>query len=67
MAYHRLHGENPNRSIFNTYGPRRPNDAGSSQLYGQPSAASPSPSTASHEQTRSFCYVTDLAEGSLDS
>ncbi len=31
--------------------------------WGRPSAASRSPSTASGEQTRSFCYVSDLVEG----
>lgn len=66
MAYHRFHGvETRIVRIFNTYGPRmRPRDGRvvpafiSQGLQGQPMTV-----FGDGNQTRSFCYVSDLIEG----
>lgn len=66
MAYHRYHGLDTRIvRIFNTYGPRmRLNDGRAlpnfvyQALTGQPITV-----YGSGEQTRSFCYVSDLIEG----
>src|SRR4051794_12318963 len=66
MAYHRYHGVKTRIvRIFNTYGPRmRLNDGRvlpafmSQALRGEPMTV-----FGQGEQTRSFCYVTDLVEG----
>ena len=68
MAYHRYHGlETRIVRIFNTYGPRmRINDGRVvpnfifQALHGQPLTI-----YGQGEQTRSFCYVSDLVEGAL--
>ena len=67
MAYHRYHGVDAKIvRIFNTYGPRmrlrrRPRGAGVHEPGAD--AARTSRSSASGQQTRSFCYVTDLVDG----
>jgi dTDP-glucose 4,6-dehydratase len=66
MAYHRTHGVGTHIvRIFNTYGPRMRIDDGrvlptflSQMLRGEPVTV-----FGSGEQTRSFCYVSDLVEG----
>jgi dTDP-glucose 4,6-dehydratase len=66
MAYHRKHGLRTNIArIFNTYGPRMKLDDGrvvpaflDQALRGQPMTV-----FGSGNQTRSFCYVTDLVDG----
>jgi dTDP-glucose 4,6-dehydratase len=66
MAYHRYHKVQTRIvRIFNTYGPRmRPNDGRvmpafcSQALRGEPLTV-----FGDGQQTRSFCYVTDLVEG----
>lgn len=66
MAYHRKHGVRTNIArIFNTYGPRMKLDDGrvvpaflDQALHGQPMTV-----FGSGEQTRSFCYVSDLVDG----
>ncbi len=66
MAYHRFHGVDTHIvRIFNTYGPRmRLNDGRAlpnfvyQALTGQPITV-----YGNGEQTRSFCYVSDLVEG----
>jgi dTDP-glucose 4,6-dehydratase len=66
MAYHRHHGVATNIArIFNTYGPRMKLDDGrvvpaflESALRGQPITV-----FGSGEQTRSFCFVSDLVDG----
>ena len=68
MAYHRYHGlETRIVRIFNTYGPRmRINDGRVvpnfifQALHGQPLTI-----YGQGEQTRSFCYVSELVEGAL--
>jgi len=66
MAYHRFHGVKTRIvRIFNTYGPRmRLNDGRvlpnfiNQALHGEPITI-----YGKGEQTRSFCYVSDLVEG----
>ncbi len=66
MAYHRYHGvETRIARIFNTYGPRMRLDDGrvvpnfiKQALLGQPLTV-----YGDGEQTRSFCYVSDLVDG----
>jgi dTDP-glucose 4,6-dehydratase len=66
MAYHRYHGVDTRIArIFNTYGPRmRPNDGRVvsnfliQALQGQPLTV-----YGDGQQTRSFCFVSDLVEG----
>lgn len=66
MAYHRYHGINTRIiRIFNTYGPRMRLDDGrvvpnfiQQALRGEPLTV-----YGEGEQTRSFCYVSDLVEG----
>jgi dTDP-glucose 4,6-dehydratase len=66
MAYHRFHGVDTRIvRIFNTYGPRMHIDDGrvvpnfiSQGLNGEPLTI-----FGDGEQTRSFCYITDLIEG----
>jgi dTDP-glucose 4,6-dehydratase len=66
MAYHRYHGVDTRIvRIFNTYGPRmRLNDGRAlpNFLY-QALAGEPITVYGEGQQTRSFCYVTDLIEG----
>jgi dTDP-glucose 4,6-dehydratase len=66
MAYHRYHGV-PTRivRIFNTYGPRmRLNDGRVLPAFmGQVLRGEPLTVFGQGDQTRSFCYVTDLVEG----
>jgi dTDP-glucose 4,6-dehydratase len=68
MAYHRSHGV-PTRivRIFNTYGPRmRPHDGRVvSNFCIQALEGKPLTLYGDGQQTRSFCYVTDLMEGIL--
>jgi dTDP-glucose 4,6-dehydratase len=66
MAYHRAHGvETRIVRIFNTYGPRmRPNDGRVvSNFLVQALAGQPLTIYGTGQQTRSFCYVTDLVDG----
>ena len=66
MAYHRKHGVRTNIArIFNTYGPRMKLDDGrvvpaflDQALRGEPMTV-----FGSGNQTRSFCYVSDLVDG----
>ncbi|MCK5740052.1 SDR family oxidoreductase [bacterium] len=66
MAYHRYHGVNTKIvRIFNTYGPRmRPNDGRAIPAF-VPQALKNEPITifGDGQQTRSFCFATDLVEG----
>ncbi len=66
MAYHRVHGM-PTRiaRIFNTYGPRmRPHDGRVvSNFLIQALSGTPLTLYGDGQQTRSFCYVTDLVDG----
>ena len=66
MAYHRAHGV-PTRivRIFNTYGPRmRLNDGRVLPAFmGQFLRGEPLSVYGQGDQTRSFCYVTDLVDG----
>ncbi|HTX51920.1 MAG TPA: UDP-glucuronic acid decarboxylase family protein [Candidatus Baltobacteraceae bacterium] len=66
MAYHRVH-EVPTRiaRIFNTYGPRmRPHDGRVvSNFLMQALAGQPLTIYGDGQQTRSFCYVSDLVDG----
>jgi dTDP-glucose 4,6-dehydratase len=66
MAYHRVHGV-PTRiaRIFNTYGPRmRPHDGRVvSNFLIQALAGQPLTIYGDGQQTRSFCYVSDLVDG----
>ena len=66
MAYHRYHGI-PTRivRIFNTYGPRmRLNDGRVLPAFmGQVLRGEPLSVYGEGDQTRSFCYVTDLVDG----
>ncbi len=66
MAYHRYHGVKTRIvRIFNTYGPRmRLNDGRVLPAFmGQVLRGEPLTVFGQGEQTRSFCYVTDLVEG----
>jgi dTDP-glucose 4,6-dehydratase len=66
MAYHRAHGVDTRIvRIFNTYGPRmRPNDGRVvSNFLVQALAGQPLTIYGTGQQTRSFCYVTDLVDG----
>src|SRR5436305_1697838 len=66
MAYHRYHGLDTRIiRIFNTYGPRmRPNDGRVvSNFIVQALKGEPLTAYGDGQQTRSFCYVTDLVDG----
>jgi dTDP-glucose 4,6-dehydratase len=66
MAYHRYHGlETGIIRIFNTYGPRmRPGDGRVvSNFVVQALRGEPLTLYGEGQQTRSFCYVSDLVEG----
>lgn len=66
MAYHRTHGVATRIvRIFNTYGPRmRPNDGRVVPAFAvQALKGKPLTVFGEGEQTRSFCYVSDLVEG----
>jgi dTDP-glucose 4,6-dehydratase len=66
MAYHRYHGVKTHIvRIFNTYGPRmRLNDGRVLPAFmGQVLRNEPLTVFGEGQQTRSFCYVTDLVEG----
>jgi dTDP-glucose 4,6-dehydratase len=66
MAYHRYHGVQTRIvRIFNTYGPRmRLNDGRVLPAFmGQVLRGEPLTVFGKGDQTRSFCYVTDLVEG----
>jgi len=66
MAYHRAHGVDTRIvRIFNTYGPRmRPHDGRVvSNFCIQALEGTPLTLYGDGQQTRSFCYVTDLVEG----
>jgi dTDP-glucose 4,6-dehydratase len=66
MAYHRYHGVKTRIvRIFNTYGPRmRLNDGRVLPAFmGQVLRGEPMTVFGQGDQTRSFCYVTDLVEG----
>lgn len=66
MAYHRYHGVKTHIvRIFNTYGPRmRLNDGRVLPAFmGQVLRDEPLTVFGEGQQTRSFCYVTDLVEG----
>jgi dTDP-glucose 4,6-dehydratase len=68
MAYRRYHGMDTRIvRIFNTYGPRmRPNDGRVvSNFIVQALQAKPLTIYGNGEQTRSFCYVSDLISGIL--
>lgn len=66
MAFHRDHGVNTHIvRIFNTYGPRmRPRDGRViSTFIRQALTGEPLTVAGDGQQTRSFCYVSDLVEG----
>jgi dTDP-glucose 4,6-dehydratase len=66
MAYHRYHGVDTRIvRIFNTYGPRmRPNDGRVvSNFIVQALKGEPLTAYGDGQQTRSFCYVSDLIDG----
>ncbi len=66
MAYHRVHGLDTRIvRIFNTYGPRmRPRDGRVVPAFiHQAIANQPLTVFGNGQQTRSFCFVTDLVEG----
>ncbi len=66
MAYHREYGlETRIVRIFNTYGPRMRADDGRvvTNLIGQALLGEPLTLYGEGTQTRSFCYVTDTADG----
>jgi dTDP-glucose 4,6-dehydratase len=66
MAYHRYHGVKTHIvRIFNTYGPRMRLDDGRvlPAFMGQVLRGEPLTVFGQGDQTRSFCYVTDLVEG----
>lgn len=66
MAYHRYHGLNTRIArIFNTYGPRMRLDDGRvvPNFICQALAGEPLTIYGDGQQTRSFCYVSDMVEG----
>ncbi len=66
MAYHREHGVRTHIvRIFNTYGPRMRLDDGRvlPNFVGQAMRGDPITVYGEGQQTRSFCYVTDLVDG----
>ncbi len=66
MAYHREHGVRTHIvRIFNTYGPRMRLDDGRvlPNFVGQAMRGDPLTVYGEGQQTRSFCYVTDLVDG----
>ncbi|MCW5848987.1 MAG: SDR family oxidoreductase [Anaerolineae bacterium] len=66
MAYHREHGlQTRIVRIFNTYGPRMALDDGRvvPNFIGQALRGDPITVFGDGQQTRSFCYVSDLVEG----
>jgi len=66
MAYHRAHGVNTHIvRIFNTYGERMRLDDGRvlPNFVGQALRGEPLTVYGAGQQTRSFCYVSDLVEG----
>ena len=66
MAYHREHGVKTHIvRIFNTYGPRMRLDDGRvlPNFVGQALRGDPLTVYGEGQQTRSFCYVTDLVDG----
>ena len=66
MAYHRKHGLRTNIArIFNTYGPRMKLDDGRvvPAFLDQALRGDPMTVFGSGDQTRSFCYVSDLVDG----
>jgi dTDP-glucose 4,6-dehydratase len=66
MAYHREHGVNTHIiRIFNTYGPRMRLDDGRvlPNFVGQALRGEPITVYGEGQQTRSFCYATDLVDG----
>ena len=66
MAYHREHGVRTHIvRIFNTYGPRMRLDDGRvlPNFVGQALRGEPLTVYGEGQQTRSFCYVTDLVDG----
>jgi dTDP-glucose 4,6-dehydratase len=66
MAYHREHGVNTGIvRIFNTYGPRMRLDDGRvlPNFVGQALRGEPITVYGEGQQTRSFCYVSDLVDG----
>jgi dTDP-glucose 4,6-dehydratase len=66
MAYHRAHGlQTRIARIFNTYGPRMRLDDGRvvPNFVGQALRGEPLTVYDDGSRTRSFCYVSDLAEG----
>jgi dTDP-glucose 4,6-dehydratase len=68
MAYHRSRGVNTHLvRIFNTYGPRLHPEDGRviSNFIAQALAGDPLTIYGDGDQTRSFCYVDDLIEGTL--
>jgi dTDP-glucose 4,6-dehydratase len=68
MAYHRYHGVNTHLvRIFNTYGPRLQVNDGRviSNLMSQALSGEPLTIYGDGQQTRSFCYVSDLIRGIL--
>ena len=66
MAYHRTHGIDTRIArIFNTYGPRMRRDDGRAvpNFITQALAGEPLTVFGDGQQTRSFCYISDLVEG----
>jgi len=66
MAWHRVHGLRTNIArIFNTYGPRMKLDDGRvvPAFLGQALRGEPLTVFGAGSQTRSFCYVSDMADG----
>ena len=66
MAYHRIHKVDTKIArIFNTYGPRMRKDDGRvvPNFIGQALKNEPVTVNGDGKQTRSFCYVSDLADG----
>ena len=66
MAYHREHGVRTNIArIFNTYGPRMKLNDGRvvPAFLGQALRGAPLTVFGAGQQTRSFCYVSDLVDG----
>jgi len=66
MAYHRIHNVDARIArIFNTYGPRMRNDDGRvvPNFINQALANKPITVYGEGNQTRSFCYITDMIDG----